>query len=115
MSQVELRIESISTGKTRRWALYVVPCTDELEVERVECQSLDELDGLLTKLRRSGVSESVLLKARAVVVERNAPYVLGAYQLLEEDRQVLGLEPVHGVTRSDLDDFPLPQGEGETQ
>ena len=113
MSRVELRIESILVGTSRQWVLYAVPSSED-EVERVACHGIDELDGLLTKLRRSGVSESVLLKARAVVVERNVPYVLGAYELLQEDREVLGLEPVTGLTRSDLDDFPLPEGEEES-
>jgi hypothetical protein len=102
MSQVELRIESVLAGAAKRWALYAIPCAGEDEVERVGCRDLGELDTLLTKLRRSGVSDSVLLKARAAVVEQNVVYVLGDLELSREDREVLGLEPVTGVTRSDL-------------
>jgi hypothetical protein len=76
MSQVELRIESILVGAARRWALYAIPCAEEDEVERAECHSLGELDGLLTKLKKNGVIDSALLKARAVLVERNVLYVL---------------------------------------
>jgi hypothetical protein len=115
MSRVELRIESIIVGAARRWVLYAVPCAGEDEVERVECHGLGELDGLLTKLRRTGVSDSVLLKAREEVLGRNVPYVLGAHELSQEDRDLLGLQPVTGVTRNDLDDFPLQQGGEESQ
>jgi hypothetical protein len=115
MSRVELRIESILAGAARRWTLYAVPCAGEGEVERLECHDLGDLECVLIKLRRTGVSDLVLLKARAVLVERNVPYVLGAHEMSQEDRKVLGLEPVTGVTRSDLDDFPWQQGEQESQ
>ena len=81
MSQVELRILSIVTGATRRRALYAVPSADDEEAERVECYSLDELDTLLTKLGTTGVNDAVLIAARKQVGERNASYMLGAYEL----------------------------------
>jgi hypothetical protein len=115
MSQVELQIEAILAGAARRWALYAIPCAREDEVERVECHSLGELDGLLTKLRGSGVSDSVLMKARAVLLDQNVLYVLGAHELSQEDRAMLGLEAVTGVIRGDLDNFRLPQGESGSQ
>src|ERR1700730_15580383 len=58
MSQVELRILSIGAGEARRWALYAVPCADEEDTERFECYSLEELDILLTTLKRAGVNDS---------------------------------------------------------
>jgi hypothetical protein len=115
MSRVDLRIESILVGAARRWALYAVPCAGEDQVERVECRDLGELDCLLIKLKRIGVSDSILLWARALLAERKVLYVLGAHELSQEDREVLGLEPVTGVTRSDLDEFPLQQREEESQ
>jgi hypothetical protein len=105
MSQVELRILSIGLGAATRWALYAVPCADEEEAERVECYSLDELDILLTKLKRTGVNDSVLIAARNQVGERIASYMLGAYELSQDDRDELQLEPVTGLTRSELDDL----------
>ncbi len=77
--------------------------------------SLEELDGLLTKLRGTGVGELALIKARKQLGERNGPYRFGFYQLSQEDRDVLGLEPVTGLTRRDLDNLLLEQGDQENQ
>jgi hypothetical protein len=113
MRQVELRILSIGVGDAaRRWALYAVPCADEEEAERVECYSLDELDMLLTKLERTGVNDSVLIGARKQVGERVASYMLGAYDLSQDDRDVLRLEPVTGLTRNELDDLTFGTNQG---
>ena len=115
MSQVELRILSIGAGEARRWALYAVPCADEQETERVECYSLEELDILLTTLKRAGVNDSVLIAARQQVGERIASYMLGAYELSQDDRDVLRLEPVAGLTRSELDDLTFGEAQPGTQ
>jgi hypothetical protein len=113
MSQVELRILSIGLGAARWWALYAVPCADEEETERVECYSLEELNIVLTTLKRTGVNDSVLTAARKQVGERVASYMLGVYELSQDDRDMLRLEPVTGLTRNELDSLTFGEGYGK--
>lgn len=113
MSQVELRMLSIVAGAYRRWALYAVPGTGEEDVERVECQSRDDLLTLLAKLRSTGVSDSVLNAVRGQIGDYNASYSLGVCDLSQADYDVLGLEPVTGLTRIELDSLTL--GERQSQ
>jgi hypothetical protein len=115
MSQVGLRMLSIVVGAVRRWALYAVPCAGEEEAERVECQSLDQLETLLTKLGSTGVGDSVLTAVRRQLGEYNASYILGTYDLSQEDRDVLGLEPVTGLKRTELDTLTFGEEQPENQ
>jgi hypothetical protein len=99
--EFELQIHSIAVGSARHWALYAVPTSQDEEVERAECRTLAELDDLLTRLRRSGISEPALVAARKSTTERNVSYILGTCGLSGVDRALLRLERVSGFTARD--------------
>ena len=105
--QFELQIHSIAAGSARHWALYAVPASREELIERVECRDLEELDVLLTRLRRTGVSEPALVTARKSITERNVSHKLGTFDLSLMDRTFLRLEAVAGFTARDANHLPL--------
>ena len=109
--EFELQIHSIAVGSARNWALYAVPTFHDEPVERVECRGIEELDVLLTRLRRIGVLEPALLKARQSIMERNVSHTLGSFVLSIVDRALLRLEPVQGLTAGDINHLPLGEYE----
>lgn len=107
----DLQLQSIVAGSARHWVLYAVPLLLELEVLRVECRTVEELDDLLTRLRTTGASEESLRIGRNAVVERNVNSELGTCHLSPNDQVFLKLEPVPGLTADDVNHLSLDEEE----
>jgi hypothetical protein len=103
----ELQVHSIAVWSAWHWALYAVPASQDEEIQRVECHSREELDVLLTRLRRIGVSERALVKARKSITERNVSLRLGTFDLSPVERGLLQLEPVSGFRARDANHLSL--------